>query len=412
MNDERIILHSDMNSFYASVELLDFPEYRGYPLAVGGNQDNRHGIILAKTIEAKKMGVKTGEAIWEAKRKCPNLIIMPPNYEKYLYYSKKAHDIYCDFTNQVEPYGMDECWLDITGSTNLFGSGEIIARKISERIKEELKLTVSIGVSFNKVFAKLGSDLKKPDAITIIKKENFKYIVWPLKCEELIMVGKSTKNKLNKIGIKTIGDIARMDYKILNKLLGKNGVKLWKWSNGYDSSIVTDYDYKAPVKSIGHGITTREDLVNRNEVKSVFQELVQEVSKKLIEYKLLATGLAINVRSNKLNSRTFQMKLKYPTYSSLELTKYAMKLFRQYDWNNNLRTITIRAINLISNNEAYQVSLLENIKEHEKLIDLENSIYSIRKRYGDDSVKYCNYIDNEKMPTDDRGKVIMPYSFI
>ncbi|QQK07413.1 DNA polymerase IV [Miniphocaeibacter halophilus] len=407
----RVILHSDMNSFYASVELIDYPQYKGLPLAVGGDEENRHGIILAKTLEAKKMGVKTGEAIWEAKKKCPNLIILPPHYEKYLYYSKKAHDIYYDYTNQVEPYGMDECWLDVTGSIKLFESGEKIAEEIRNRIKKELSLTVSIGVSFNKVFAKLGSDMKKPDAVTIINKENFKNIVWPLKCEELIMVGKATKKKLNKIGIKTIGDIAKTKVNILKNILGINGVKLWKWANGIDDSEVRDYHYKSSVKTIGHGITTKSDLVNDNEVRDVFQELAQDISRKLIEYELLATGVAINVRSNLLTRKTFQKKLAYPTFSSLELTEAAMELFKQYDWNSNLRTLTIRAIDLIDDNYAFQVCMFENIKEHERNIKLENTIYSIRKKHGENCITYCNLLVNDKMPTDDREKVIMPYSY-
>lgn len=409
--NNRIILHSDMNSFYASVELIDYPEYKGMALAVGGDEENRHGIILAKTLEAKKMGVKTGEAIWEAKKKCPNLIILPPHYEKYLYYSRKAHNIYYDYTNQVEPYGMDECWLDVTGSTKLFESGEKIAEEIRNRIKKELSLTVSIGVSFNKVFAKLGSDMKKPDAITIINKENFKNIVWPLKCDELIMVGKSTKNKLNKIGIKTIGDIAKTKPNILKNILGINGVKIWKWANGIDDSKVRDYHYKPPVKTIGHGITTKSDLVNNDEVRDVFQELAQDISRKLIEYKLLATGVAINIRSNLLTRKTFQKKLAYPTFSSLELTNAAMELFKQYDWSSNLRTITIRAIDLIDDNYAFQVCMFENIKEHERNIKLENTIYSIRKKHGTNCITYCNLLQNSKMPTDSREKVIMPYTF-
>ncbi len=409
---EKVILHSDMNSFYASVELLDYPEFKGKPLAVGGSEDNRHGIILAKTPEAKVMGVKTGEALWEARRKCPNLLILPPHYEKYLEYSKKAHRIYYEYTNLVEPYGMDECWLDVTGSTKIFGSGYKIAEQIRHRIKKELNLTVSIGVSFNKVFAKLGSDMKKPDMVTIISKNDFRKIVWPLKCEEMIMVGKATKRKLNKVGIKTLGDIAKCSPKILKSILGINGIKLWNWANGKDNSLVTDYNYKPPVKSIGHGITTREDLVNTKEVRAIFQELSQDISIKLIKNGFLAGGVAINIRSNKLNSKSYQMKLRYPTYSSIELTNAAMILFENYDWKTPLRTVTIRAIDLIIGNEVFQINFMDDIKKHEKYIDIEKSIYNIKKRYGDKSVKYCNMLDNHKMPTDNRGSVILPSSFI
>lgn len=412
VKDNKIILHSDMNSFYASVELIKNSQFKGLPLAVGGDEDNRHGIVLAKTIEAKRYGIVTGESLLEARKKCPNLVVLPPNYEKYLEYSKRAQKIYYDYTNQVEPYGMDECWLDITGSTNLFGNGFDIANEIRNRIKDELQLTVSIGVSFNKVFAKLGSDMKKPDAVTVIKRSNFKKIVWPLKCEEMIMVGKSTKRKLNNIGIKTLGELANTNVEVLEKLLGINGKRLWLWSNGIDNSEVRDYYYKPPPKTIGHGITTKEDLTNDDEVRAVFQELVQDVSRQLLEQGYLATGVAINIRSNKLKRTTYQMKLQFPTNSSLEMTNAAMELFKNYNWENNLRTITIRAINLINDNETYQVNILDDITEHKKNMDIEYAMYLIRKRYGEKSITYCNALNNNKMPTDEREKVILPFNFI
>ena len=236
---DRVILHSDLNNFYASVECLYNPELQGKPVAVCGSQSSRHGIVLAKNYVAKAMGIKTGEVIWQAKQKCPGLIVVPPNFSLYLKFSRLATEIYRDYTDLIEPFGIDESWLDISSSAGLFGSGEKIAHEIRNRIKEEMGVTVSIGVSFNKVFAKLGSDLKKPDAVTIINQANFRQKIWPLPAKELLYVGRATSKKLDRVGISTIGAIAAAPREFLVNLLGKWGEALWVFANGYDVSIVS-----------------------------------------------------------------------------------------------------------------------------------------------------------------------------
>lgn len=260
----RAILHSDMNSYYASVEMMLDPKLRGKAIAVCGSTETRHGIVLAKSELAKRQGVKTGMANWEAQRCCPGLITVPPHYEQYIKYSKLAHEIYGRYTDLVEPFGMDECWLDVSGSSCM-GDPLSIAEEIRQATKEELGLTVSIGVSFNKIFAKLGSDMKKPDAITCITPESYKTQVWPLNASELLGVGPATTRKLAMRRINTIGDLANCDPERLHAWLGVNGLKLWQYANGADASRVSPYDYTAPIKSVSHGITCSADLHTNEE---------------------------------------------------------------------------------------------------------------------------------------------------
>ena len=273
---ERAILHSDLNSFYASVEMMLDPSLKGKAVAVCGSTENRHGIVLAKSDLAKKAGVKTGMVNWEAKQLCRDLITVPPQYDQYLKYSKLTRSIYYRYTDLVEPYGMDECWLDVTGS-GIMGTPMEIAEQIRRSVREELGLTVSIGVSFNKIFAKLGSDMKKPDAITVITKDGFRDKVWPLHCSELLYCGPATTRKLENVGIHTIGDIARTDPAFIKRLLGVNGLALWTYAIGEDRSRVMHKDFVSPVKSVGHGITCIADLENEDEVFRVMLELSQDV---------------------------------------------------------------------------------------------------------------------------------------
>ena len=246
--NKRIILHSDLNNFYASVECLYHPEYRGKPLAVLGDPEARHGIVLAKNYEAKSRDVRTGDPKWMAEQKCPGIVFVPPHYELYMKHSRLVRQIYSEYTDQVEPYGLDECWLDVTGSTRLFGSGEEIADKIRKRVKSELGVSVSVGVSFNKIFAKLGSDLKKPDATTVIECDRFKEVVWPLPVKELLYVGRATHNKLKRRGIFTIGDLANANPESLKFWLGKMGIVLWQFANGLDTSPVSNIGAKSLIK--------------------------------------------------------------------------------------------------------------------------------------------------------------------
>ena len=259
--NSRAILHSDLNSFYASVEMMLDPRLKGKAVAVCGATEDRHGIVLAKSELAKKAGVKTGMVNWETKQKCKDLILVPPQYDQYLKYSKLTRAIYNRYTDMVEPFGMDECWIDVTQS-GVYGSPMEIAEEIRQSVREEIGMTVSVGVSFNKIFAKLGSDMKKPDAITEITQENFREKVWPLHCSEMIYCGQATTRKLENYGYHTIGDVAQADPAFLKRLLGINGVALWQFAAGQDMSRVAHKDYVSPIKSVGHGITCVADLEN------------------------------------------------------------------------------------------------------------------------------------------------------
>ena len=280
---ERIILHSDLNNFYASVECLYHPEYRGKPLAVLGDPEARHGIVLAKNYEAKAFDVKTGDPMWMAQKKCPDIVFVPPHYDLYMKHSKLIREIYSEYTDKVEPYGLDECWLDVSGSTMLFGSGEDIANEIRKRVKFELGVSVSVGVSFNKIFAKLGSDMKKPDATTVIESNRFKEIVWPLPVKELLYVGRATHAKLKRKGIFTIGDLANSNPENLRFWLGKMGVVLWQFANGLDTSPVSNIGAKSLIKTVGNSTTAPRDLVTDEDIKITLMVLSESVSARLRE---------------------------------------------------------------------------------------------------------------------------------
>ena len=292
---ERAILHSDLNCFYASVEMMLDPSLRGKAVAVCGSTEDRHGIVLAKSEKAKKAGIKTGMVNWEARQLCKDLIVVPPQYDQYLKYSKLTQAIYQRYTDLIEPFGMDECWLDVTGSRMVCGDAMSIAENIRRSVREELGLTVSIGVSYNKIFAKLGSDMKKPDAITEIRRDTYMEKVWPLHCSEMIYCGRATTAKLAKFGIHTIGDVAQTDPNFLKQLLGVNGVALWRYANGTDSSRVMHRDFVSPVKSVGHGITCVSDLENEEEVWKVILALCQDVGHRLRLHELSARGVQIAV---------------------------------------------------------------------------------------------------------------------
>ena len=387
---DRTILHIDVNNFFASIEIMLNPNLKGLPVAVCGSEDDRHGIVLAKSYEAKKFGVKTAETVWQAKKKCPNLIIVPPQYEEYKKYSKLIQNIYYSYTDQVEPFGLDECWLDITGSLKLFGNVENIAEEIKERVKKEIGVTVSIGVSFTKTFAKLGSDLKKPDAITYISKENFKNIVWPLVTNEIIGVGKSTFKILEEMNLKTIGELANCDISLLEQKLGKHGRILWKRVNGIDDEIVDANMYTASPKSIGNGKTFRNDLTKINDIRSAFQNLTYEISNKLKKHRLEAKNIQIVIRDNQFNDKQLQCKLPTITSSSLIITNTAMDLFKKYKWNKPIRALTIRAINLIEEGTNDQISLFEEKDEYEKIKKIDKVMFEINNKFGPNSVKFSN----------------------
>ena len=393
----RTILHSDMNNCYASIERKLNPSLVGKRLVVCGSVEDRHSIVLAKSYEAKAFGVKTGDSLFEAKMKCPGLVAVKPHYDEYFKFSKLAHKIYYSYTNQVEPFGLDECWLDVTGSEKLFGSGETIAHEIKERIKKELGITVSIGVSYNKIFAKLGSDLKKPDAVTVISKNDFKEIVWPLSTDAIIGIGSKTKKKLIYMNINTLGELAKADVNLLKRKVGIRGLYLWQYANGYDTSEVCDYYHRDKIKSISRGVTTKADLNSYDEVKKIFEELAIEVSKKLIEEDLKAGGVRITIRDKNLDYVSFQKVFTETSISALRLNDKAMELFKErYDFKEAIRSLTISAINLTRNTKTEQMSLFDP-KKVIKDDRLETVFNEIREKFGSDKIGYLGLELNSKM---------------
>lgn len=404
----RTILHCDMNNFYASVECMLNPELRGKPIAVGGDAEKRHGIILAKNYKAKAFGVQTGEALWQAKQKCKDLIIVPPHYEQYLKYSKLARQIYADYTDQIEPYGMDECWLDVTGS-GIMGNGEKIANEIRERMKIELGLTISAGVSFNKIFAKLGSDMKKPDAVTVIPEDSFREKIWDLPASDMLGVGRATSKKLSGYGIHTIGELARMPEKYVQSWFGKCGSYIWQYANGLDLSRVMQQDYEVPAKTVGHGITTMQDLENSAEVWNVMLELTQDIGHKLRTYSKYASGVAINIRDNELNWKQWQCPLSMATHSSAIIAKTAFHLFeRSYKWDRPIRSVTVRAINLVPLTQPQQLDMFTDSTKIDRLEKLETAIESIRERFGKHAIMPATLCQDIHMNREHSFELIMP----
>lgn len=380
---DRTILHSDMNNCYASIELLYRPELRGKPLAVGGNPEARHGIVLAKDQLAKKAGVKTGMALWQARQVCPDIVFVPPRMDLYLRFSRLAHEIYGEYTDKQEAFGIDESWLDVTESCSIKGDGMAVANEISSRIKKELGITVSIGVSWNKIFAKLGSDYKKPDAITEISRANYKEIVWPLNAEELLYVGRATKRKLNQYGIRTIGELATADRRFLQKTLGKMGVVLSVFANGDDQTPVSHEDEHAPIKSIGNSTTTPRDLVNETDVSIIVYLLAESVSARLRENHFVGDVIEISVRDNEFHSFTWQRKVSMPTNITREIGVYAMQLFREnYVWRKPIRSIGVRVADLMVDTIPIQLDLFSNQKRRERQHKVDLAIDEIRRRFG------------------------------
>lgn len=385
---ERVILHSDMNNCYASIELLHHPELRGHPVAVGGDPEARHGIVLAKDQLAKKAGVKTGMALWQARQVCPGIIFVPPHMDLYLRFSRLAHEIYADYTDLQEPFGLDECWLDVTASHSYKGDGMKIAKEISSRIKSELGVTVSIGVSWNKIFAKLGSDYKKPDAITEISKDNFRKIVWPLPVGDLLYVGSATRRKLNHCGICTIGDLAQTEPELLKKWLGKMGLVLYMFANGQDQTPVSQEDYHAPIKSIGNSTTTPRDLETETDVKIIVYALAESVSARLRENNFKGQVIEVSVRDNELYSFTRQHKIASPTDLTSEIAENAMELFRNnYRWEKPIRSVGVRACDLVQANCPVQLDLFQNEERRERLHKMDVAVDVIRRRFGYASIQ-------------------------
>lgn len=394
---ERTILHSDMNCFYASVEMLHHPELAGKPLAVGGDPEARHGIVLTSNYIAKKSGVKTGMALWQAKQVCPEIIFVPPRMDLYLRFSRMAQEIYSEYTDLREPFGIDESWLDVSASTSIKGDGMKIANEISKRIKHELGVTVSIGVSWNKIFAKLGSDYKKPDAITEFSRENYKNLAWNLPAGDLIYVGRSTNKKLQTLGIKTIGELANTEPAILENRLGKMGLVLHTFANGWDETPVCVEGYQAPIKSIGNSTTTPRDLVNDLDVKIILMALSESVASRLRENGFQCKVVEISIRDNELYHFSRQCKLKRPTNITDEIVQAAYRLFKDnYRWEHPIRSLGVRGCDLVSDDMPYQLDLFISEQKREKLEKMDQVVDEIRARFGYQSIQRA-FVYQDKM---------------
>ena len=383
----RSVLHIDMNACYASIECLYDPSIRNLPVAVGGDVEARHGIILAKNQIAKRFGVKTGEALWQAKQKCPELHIVPPHFDRYLRFSRMAREIYADYTDLVEPFGLDEVWCDVTGTQKLRERGmEALANEIRERVKFELGITVSVGASWNKIFAKLGSDYKKPDAVTVFTPENYRDKVWPLPASDLLGVGRATERKLALRGIRTIGDIAAAPPSMLRGFLGKWGLILHDFAAGYDSSPVARAGDEAVIKSIGNSTTTPRDLCCDEDAGIVYWMLCESVAERMRESGFLCRGVQVHIRDNELASFERQLKLESPTCLASTLHEAAMRLLREnWDWHKPLRSIGVRATDLLPASTPVQCSIFEDSERQEKRERLERSVDDLRRRFG----HYC-----------------------
>ncbi len=403
---DRVILHSDANCFYASCEMVLNPELRDKAVAVGGNEEERHGIILAKSEKAKVAGVKTGMPLWEAKSLCQDLIIVPPHFEYYSKFSKLLHKIYERYTDYVEPFGLDECWLDVT---NCGVDGEVIAEEIRQTVKDELGLTVSVGVSFNKVFAKLGSDLKKPDAVTVISRENFKEKIWDLPVSDLLYCGRQTSRALGDFAIRTIGALANAPLDFITKKFGKNGHSLWLFANGLDDSRVAHKDHYVPPKSVGHGVTCVENLVNDDEAGKVILSLSLDIGYKLRKEGLYAGGVSLGVKDENFTHYSYQTRLENSTQDEGVISKEAIRLLKEnYPWVFKIRALTVTAIAIETTDSPIQQDMFFDYEKEDKRKRLGAVINDIKDTYGKGAILPVAVLDEKKMPAGKQADTVLP----
>lgn len=388
MPAQRHILHVDANCYYASVEMQENPALRGKCVAVCGSQEDRRGIVLTASYPAKRMGVKTGMAIWQAQQCCRDLIIVPPHYREYMRYSGYIREILQTYSDQVEAFGLDENWVDITGSIGVLGNSMTIAKEISNRVKQELGITVSIGVSTNKVTAKLGSDYKKPDAITRIEADNYREIVYPLPVQDLLYVGPATRRKLNSYGITTIGQLAQTSPETLAGWFGKVGYSLSSFARGTDQSPVRNQDCHAAVKSVGNSATCPRDLINDQDVWLMLVIMSESVAMRMRELGMKCTVVELAVRDCDLAWFTRQRKLQDPTSVGLEIAQVAFELFKKnYHWGKSLRGVGVRAAGLVSRNCPVQLGFFSGEEQRQKRERIDTAVDTLRQRYGYRSVQ-------------------------
>jgi len=391
---DRKILHCDMNSYFASVELLERPELRDAPVAVAGDPALRHGIILAKNDTAKKYGIVTAETIQSAKKKCPELVLLDPHYSKYSEYSRKINAIYLSYTDLVEPFSVDESWLDVTGSEKMFGPARQIADDIRARIKRELGLTLSVGVSFNKTFAKMGSEYKKPDATTEITRENYKEILWPLPVGEFFFIGKSTAARLNELGIRTVGELAVTDSDSLIKLFGVQGRNMHRAVNGFDDEPVRPWGARDAAKSIGHGVTFPRDIRGKNEVNTAVTSICDEVGMRLRYEGTKAYGVKVEITEPDFKRTSKQHKLSTPITTAAAIKKESLIIIDEMGFMDKpIRLMTITAINLKTESANEQLSI-GSLHQSERDEALEKAMDTIRRKFGHASVTYGSKLED------------------
>lgn len=392
---DRVILHCDCNSFFASVECVLNPKLKNLPMAVCGDDQNRHGIILAKNELAKEYGVKTAETIFQATEKCPNLVLTKSHHSAYREFSKRVNEIYLKYTDYVEPFGIDESWLDVTNTQKVFGSGYEIADKIRREIKEKIGITISVGVSFNKVFAKLGSDYKKPDAITVINKDNFKNIVFPLNVSSLMYVGRHCADELKDLGIQTIGELANFRQDILRERLGKMGVILHDYANGIDDSPVIKWGKQEDVKSVGNGMTFKRDLVEEDDIKTALTSLSDTVSERMRSYGVKCTTISVQLKSSDFKVFSKQTSFRTPINTSGEIKLKSLELIKEiWEPGTPIRSITITGTGLTNSEEHLQVSFFSGENDLLKHTDINNAMDTIRRKYGHGAIKHASLIKN------------------
>ena len=394
---DRTILHCDCNSYFASVECIDRPELKSVPMAVCGDPESRHGIILAKNELAKGYGIKTAETIWQAKKKCPNLTLVTPHHQLYEEYSERINRIYEEYTDLVEPFSIDESWLDVTGSMYQFGTGPEIADELRRRVREEIGITISIGVSFNKIFAKLGSDYKKPDATTVITRENYQTILWPLPARDMLFVGSVAADRLAGMGIDTIGAIAAAGCELMKSILGRSGETIWEYAMGLDSSPVKASDAISPPKSIGNSITFPHDLQGREEICAGLLALSDQVGSRLRKQGLYCATVQIQIKDPSLRTISRQPKLNAPTNTTKAIYAAAVALVEK-SWaiSAPVRLLSVSGTSLTDNCSEQMTLIGDRTDENLKNTKLDQAMDNIRTRYGKDAISYGRLMRKRK----------------
>ena len=410
----RVILHSDANSYYASVECLYTPALRGKAVAVCGSVEERHGIVLAKSEAAKERGVKTGMAIWQAKQACPRLVCVPPDYDLYLHFSGKLRRIYERYTGYVEPFGLDECWLDVSQPSMDMREGERIAHQVRGRVKRELGITVSIGVSDNKVFAKLASDYRKPDAVTVINGNSFRDIAWPLPVSDLLYVGPRTSEKLVRVGIRTIGELARADARMLAYMLGKNGIMLKAFAMGLDQSPVRPCDAVEDVKSVDNSTTPPHDIRTIGDARAILYLLIESVCERLRALGFKAGQVSVSARGTDLVSRSCQRALKQPTDGTAQLARTVCALFEErFSHEFPFRSMGVNCGKLVPADAPVQTDMLGEDEKRRRAEQLDRALDSLRYRFGHTIVRRGVVLADEAFArVNPAGQVIHPAAFL